>query len=53
VEHPRAARLIHLHFFLETTIDEAAVQLGIDPRTAYSDWTYARAWLRRELDRHA
>ena len=53
VEHPRAARLIHLHFFLGTTIDEAALQLGIDPRTAYRDWTYARAWLRRELDRHA
>jgi RNA polymerase sigma factor (TIGR02999 family) len=50
-EHPRAARLVHLHFFLGTTIDEAAAQLGIDPRTAYRDWTYARAWLRRELDR--
>ena len=52
-EHPRAARLIHLHFFLGTTIDEAAAQLGVDPRTAYRDWTYARAWLRRELDRSA
>src|SRR5262252_3609965 len=49
--HPRAAQLVHLHFFLGTTIDEAAAQLGIDPRTAYRDWTYARAWLRRELDR--
>jgi RNA polymerase sigma factor (TIGR02999 family) len=49
--HPRAARLIHLHFFLGTTIDEAAAQLGVDPRTAYRDWTYARAWLRRDLDR--
>jgi RNA polymerase sigma factor (TIGR02999 family) len=52
-EHPRAARLVHLHFFLGTTIDEAAAQLGVDPRTAYRDWTYARAWLRRELDRDA
>ena len=52
-EHPRAGRLIHLHFFLGATIDEAAAQLGIDPRTAYRDWTYARAWLRRELDRDA
>jgi RNA polymerase sigma factor (TIGR02999 family) len=50
-EHPRAARLVHLHFFLGTTIDEAADQLGVDPRTAYRDWIYARAWLRRELDR--
>jgi RNA polymerase sigma factor (TIGR02999 family) len=52
-EHPRAARLVHLHFFLGQTIDEAAAQLGVDPRTAYRDWTYARAWLRRELDRDA
>src|SRR5262245_55039581 len=52
-EHPRAARLIHLHFFLGMTIDEAAAQLGVDPRTAYRDWTYGRAWLRRELDRDA
>jgi RNA polymerase sigma factor (TIGR02999 family) len=51
--HPRAARLIHLHFFLGMTIDAAAAQLGVDPRTAYRDWTYARVWLRRELDRDA
>jgi RNA polymerase sigma factor (TIGR02999 family) len=50
-ERPRAARLVHLHFFLGTTIDEAAAELGVDPRTAYRDWAYARAWLRRELDR--
>src|SRR5262249_17538914 len=38
-EHARAARLVHLHFFLGTTIEEAAAQLGVDPRTAYRDWT--------------
>ena len=48
---PRAARLVHLRFFLGMTLDEAAGQLGIDSRTAYRDWAYARAWLRRELDR--
>jgi hypothetical protein len=25
--------------------------LGLQTRTAYRDWAYARAWLRRELDR--
>ena len=50
-KHPRAARLVHLHFFLEISVDEAAAQIGIDSRTAYRDWAYARAWLRRELDR--
>ena len=52
-QHPRAARLVHLRFFLGQTLDEAAAQLGLEPRTAYRDWAYARAWLRRELDRPA
>jgi RNA polymerase sigma factor (TIGR02999 family) len=50
-EHPRAARLVHLRFFLGQTLEEAATLLGVDARTAYRDWAYARAWLRRELDR--
>jgi RNA polymerase sigma factor (TIGR02999 family) len=50
-EHPRAARLVHLRFFLGQTLEEAAAQLGVEARTAYRDWAYARAWLRRELDR--
>jgi RNA polymerase sigma factor (TIGR02999 family) len=51
--HPRAARLVHLRFFLGQTIQEAAAHLGVEVRTAYRDWAYARAWLRRELDRDA
>ena len=31
----------------ETVVREARLQ----PRTAYRDWAYARAWLRRELKR--
>jgi RNA polymerase sigma factor (TIGR02999 family) len=50
-EHPRAAQLVHLRFFLGQTVEEAAAHLGLQPRTAYRDWAYARAWLRRELDR--
>ncbi len=49
--HPRAARLVHLRFFLGQTLEEAAAHLGLQIRTAYRDWAYARAWLRRELDR--
>jgi hypothetical protein len=30
---------------------EAAQILGIAPATAEEDWTYARAWLRRQLGR--
>jgi RNA polymerase sigma factor (TIGR02999 family) len=50
-EHPRAAQLVHLRFFLGQTLEEAAALLSVDARTAYRDWAYARAWLRRELDR--
>src|SRR5262249_46900717 len=49
--HPRAARLVQLRFFLGQTLEEAAAHLGVEARTAYRDWAYARAWLRRELDR--
>jgi DNA-directed RNA polymerase specialized sigma24 family protein len=49
--HPRAARLVQLRFFLGQTLEEAAALLGLQARTAYRDWAYARAWLRRELDR--
>jgi hypothetical protein len=31
----------------------SAAYLGLDVRTVYRDWAYARAWLRRELDRDA
>jgi RNA polymerase sigma factor (TIGR02999 family) len=51
VKHSRAAQLVQLRFFLGLTIEEAAAHLGLENRTAYRDWAYARAWLRRELDR--
>jgi RNA polymerase sigma factor (TIGR02999 family) len=46
----RAARLVELRFFLGMTLEEAAAHLGVQVRTAYRDWAYARAWLRRTLD---
>lgn len=48
---PRAARLVELRFFLGMTLEEAAAELGLQVRTASRDWAFARAWLRRELDR--
>ena len=49
-EDPRAGRLVELRFFLGLTLEEAAAHLGLQERTAYRDWAYARAWLRRALD---
>jgi RNA polymerase sigma factor (TIGR02999 family) len=48
---PIIARLVELRFFAGLTLDEAARCLGISERQAYRHWAYARAWLRRELDR--
>jgi len=45
---PRKAELVKLRFFLGCTIAEAAQVLGIAPATAEEDWTYAKAWLRRQ-----
>lgn len=48
VKSPRKAELVKLRYFLGCTIAEAAHILGIAPATAEEDWTYARAWLRRQ-----
>jgi RNA polymerase sigma factor (TIGR02999 family) len=48
---PLIARLVELRFFAGLTLEEAAECLGISQRTAYRHWAFARAWLRRELDR--
>ncbi|MCC6509494.1 MAG: sigma-70 family RNA polymerase sigma factor [Pirellulaceae bacterium] len=44
----RKAELVKLRFFAGFTLAEAAEILGIAEKTAEADWTYARAWLRRE-----
>ena len=47
----RKAELVKLRYFLNCTIAEAAALLGIAPATAEEDWTYAKAWLHRQLSR--
>jgi RNA polymerase sigma factor (TIGR02999 family) len=47
--NPTAARLVKLRYFSGLTIDQAADVLDISPRTAKRLWTYARAWLLREI----
>lgn len=45
----RKAELVKLRYFVGLTNDEAATVLGISIPTAKRDWTYARAWLFREI----
>ncbi len=47
---PQAAELVQLLYFAGVTIPEAARTLDISPRTAGRLWSYARAWLRREME---
>ena len=44
-----AAELVRLRFFGGLTMEEAAAAAGIPLRSAERLWTYARAWLGREL----
>lgn len=53
VREPLIAKLVALRFFAGLTLPQAAAALQISLRTANRHWTYARAWLRRELDRDA
>jgi len=45
----RAARIVKLRFFAGLSIEETAEAVGLSPRTVKREWTYARAWLYREL----
>jgi RNA polymerase sigma factor (TIGR02999 family) len=45
----RAAQVVVLRFFSGMSSAEVAEHLGLSLRTVESDWTHARAWLKREL----
>jgi RNA polymerase sigma factor (TIGR02999 family) len=50
-EHDRQkAELVKLRYFVGLTLEEAAEILGISGPMAKRHWTYARAWLFRELN---
>ena len=44
-----AAELVKLRYFAGLSIPQAAEILDVSPRTADRLWSYARAWLRREI----
>jgi RNA polymerase sigma factor (TIGR02999 family) len=49
----RKAELVKLRYFAGLSIEETADVLGISTPTVKRDWTYARAWLFREIGRNA
>ena len=48
----RKSQIIELRFFGGLSIEETAEVLGVSPGTVMRDWTFAKAWLRREITSH-
>ena len=51
VEHPAIGELVKLRYFGGLTTEQAARALKVSSRTAKRHWAFAKAWLRREIDR--
>jgi RNA polymerase sigma factor (TIGR02999 family) len=49
-QDPQSAELVKLRYFAGLTLAQAAEILGVSPRKADSLWSFARAWLRREIE---
>ena len=49
VKHPRAAKIVELHYFGKLTFNEISAALGMPLRTVERDWRWARIWLHAEL----
>jgi RNA polymerase sigma factor (TIGR02999 family) len=47
--YPDCGALIKLRFFAGLSLADSAAVLGIPPRTADRNWTFARAWLHQKL----
>ncbi|MCI0379044.1 MAG: ECF-type sigma factor [Gemmataceae bacterium] len=49
-EDPLSAQVVQLRYFAGLTIPQAAQMLGVSARKADFLWSFARAWLRREME---
>lgn len=50
-EDARQARVVELRYFAGLSLEETAAVLGISLTSVKSDWSFARAWLHRELSK--
>jgi RNA polymerase sigma factor (TIGR02999 family) len=50
-EDPLKADLVKLRYYVGLSLADAAAALGLSERTAGRHWAYARAWLRRAVER--
>jgi RNA polymerase sigma factor (TIGR02999 family) len=47
----RQHEVVMLRYFAGLTIDQTALAMGLSTGTVKNEWSYARAWLLREIDR--
>ncbi len=47
----RKSKLVELRFFGGLSIEETAEVLGVSPGTVKRDWTLAKTWLQREMNK--
>lgn len=52
-EDSRKAEVVMLRYFAGLSIEETAAALSLSPATVKNEWMFARAWLKRELERAA
>ncbi len=52
-EDPRKAEVVMLRYFAGLSIEETASALSLSTATVKNEWAFARAWLKRELEREA
>ena len=50
-QSPDAAAIVRLRFYAGLSVEDTARALGVSERSVYRGWTYARAWLIRDLER--
>jgi RNA polymerase sigma-70 factor (ECF subfamily) len=50
---PRKGRVIELRFFGGLSAEETAAVLDVSTKTVIRDWTFAKAWLQREMTTEA
>lgn len=48
-DHPRPAEVARLRYLVGLTVDQVAEIMEMGERTVKKDWSFARAWLRRDL----
>jgi RNA polymerase sigma factor (TIGR02999 family) len=48
---PRQSHVVECRFFGGMSVEDTAAALGVSPRSVKRDWSFARAWLRREMQR--